>query len=156
MAANSATTAPEAFGSSLPPGPERTNLELTRRYLAAIESGVNADGSANNAHEFYSPDVIQVEYPNQFVPLGATRTLAELSAAAERGRKVIRSQRYDVLTAMAHGDRVALEVLWAGTLAIPVGKLAAGDEMLAHFGVFITFRDGLIVRQHNYDCFDPY
>ena len=49
-----------------------------------------------------------------------------------------------------------LEVLWAGTLAIPVGSLAAGDEMRAHFAVFIELRDGRIYRQRNYDCFEPF
>jgi hypothetical protein len=26
----------------------------------------------------------------------------------------------------------------------------------ARFAIFLTFRDGKIVRQHNYDCFDPW
>jgi ketosteroid isomerase-like protein len=76
--------------------------------------------------------------------------------AAERGRRVLRSQRYEVATALANGDEVALEVRWIGTLTVPVGKLAAGDPMVAHFGVFLTFREGLITRQRNYDCFDPF
>lgn len=51
---------------------------------------------------------------------------------------------------------VALEVLWEGTLAIPLGSLPVGGVMRAHFGVFLTFRDGKIVQQHNYDCFEPW
>jgi ketosteroid isomerase-like protein len=51
---------------------------------------------------------------------------------------------------------VILEVVWAGTLAIPVGSLAAGDEMRAYFAVFIALRDGRIYRQRNYDCFEPF
>ncbi len=47
-------------------------------------------------------------------------------------------------------------MLWVGILAVPVGQLNVGDEMRAHFGVFVTFRDGRIVRQRNYDCFDPF
>ena len=60
-----AASAPEAFGSHLPDGVERDNLERARRYLAAIEGSTN-------------------------------------------------------------------------------------------FGVFLTFRDGLIIRQRNYDCFQPF
>lgn len=59
-------------------------------------------------------------------------------------------------SALAFADRVALEVLWVGTLAVPVGALAEGAEMRAHFGVFLTFREGRIVRQHNYDWFEPF
>jgi hypothetical protein len=76
--------------------------------------------------------------------------------ASERGRRVLRSERYEVRTALANGNEVALEVLWVGTLAVAIGSLAPGDEMRAHFGVFLTFRDGLITRQRNYDCFDPF
>ena len=90
------------------------------------------------------------------MPNGARRTLDDMLQGAERGQKVMSAQRYQVLSSMASGDRVALEVHWAGTLAIPLGSLAAGDEMRARFGVFLDFRDGRIAAQRNYDCFDPF
>jgi ketosteroid isomerase-like protein len=153
----SATDAPEAFGSSLPAGQERDNLERARRYLAAIEADrANETSTAGSPFAFLAPDARQIEYPNQFVPKGAERDLEAMTEAAERGRRVLRSQRYEVRTALANGDEVALEILWAGTLAVAVGSLASGDEMRAHFGVFLTFRDGQITRQRNYDCFDPF
>jgi len=151
----SATDAPVAFGLALPPGTERTNLELARQYLAAIEASSSPNSSADPLR-FFAPDVIQVEYPNQFVRQGATRDLDAIVQASERGRKVVSAQRYEVHSALAYADRVALEVLWVGTLAVPVGTLAQGAEMRAHFGVFLTFRDGRILRQHNYDCFEPF
>jgi ketosteroid isomerase-like protein len=69
---------------------------------------------------------------------------------------VLREQRYDVRGVMEEGDRVALEVLWTGVLAIPVSTLAAGAEMRAHFAMFLEFRDGKIYRQRNYDCYEPW
>lgn len=36
------------------------------------------------------------------------------------------------------------------------GALAAGDEMRAHFAMFLDFEDGLIRGQRNYDCFEPF
>ena len=147
-----ATNAPEAFGSKLPSGMERDNLERARQYLAAIE-GSKAKGSP---FTFLAPDICQIEYPNQFVPKGAERDLAAMADAAERGRRVLQGQRYEVRTAVATGQEVALEVLWVGILAVAVGSLAIGDEMRANFGVFLTFRDGLITRQCNYDCFQPF
>jgi len=152
MISPTATSAPEAFASTLPPGEERSNLERARLYLAAIEAGPDA----GNPFAFLAPDIVQIEYPNQFVPKGAERDLAAMREAGERGRRVMRGQRYEVHTAIAHGSEVALEVVWVGTLAIDIGTLAAGSEMRAHFGVFLTFRDGLVVRQRNYDCFDPF
>jgi ketosteroid isomerase-like protein len=41
-------------------------------------------------------------------------------------------------------------------LGVPVGALTPGAEMRAHFAVFLDFRDGKIVRQRNYDCFEPF
>ena len=41
-------------------------------------------------------------------------------------------------------------------LAIPLGTLPAGGEMRARFAVFLQFRDGKIVSQRNYDCFEPW
>ena len=146
----SASDAPEAFGSTLPDGDERRNLEIARRYLAAVEK------QDDSLFDYLATDVEQIEYPNRLAPEGATRDLVGLREASVRGAAVMQSQRYQVLTAIANGNDVALEVIWTGVLAIPVASLGAGDEMRAHFGVFLTFRDGLIIRQRNYDCFDPF
>ena len=153
-----AASAPPSFGYQAPPrDPEReaANLETARRYLAAIE-GESAGGARGSADAFFAADVVQEEFPNRLVPTGARRDRAALREAAERGRAVLRAQRYEVRAAYAVGETVVLEVLWVGTLAIPVGSLAAGQEMRAHFAVFLEFRDGRIRRQRNYDCFEPF
>jgi ketosteroid isomerase-like protein len=53
---------------------------------------------------------------------------------------------------LAEGERVALEVEWTGTLAVPFGALPAGSQMKAYFAMFLEFREGKIVEQRNYDC----
>jgi ketosteroid isomerase-like protein len=132
--------------------PEESNLATARRYLESIERRADSEEVAG----FFAPDVIQEEFPNQLVPKGACRDLAALKEAGVRGRQVMSAQRYEVLREMASGDRVALEVLWTGTLAVPFGSIPAGGTLRAHFAVFIDFRDGRIVAQRNYDCFDPW
>jgi ketosteroid isomerase-like protein len=137
----------------MPPDSQaEANLATVRRYLAALEAGATGDALA----AFFTPDVVQEEFPNRLVPAGALRDLAALLEGAERGQLVMRSQRYEVLNTIAAGDQVALEVQWTGTLAIDLGTLAAGSEMRARFGVFLVLRDGRIARQHNYDCFEPW
>lgn len=131
---------------------EQTNLETARAYLAAVESGATGEALAR----WFTPDVVQEEFPNQLVPTGARRGLQALLDGAVRGQTVMSAQRYEVLSAIASGDRVALEVQWTGTLAIPLGSLPAGAQMRARFGVFLDFRDGRIAAQRNYDCFDPF
>jgi ketosteroid isomerase-like protein len=127
-------------------------LELTRRYFAALEAGTTGDALA----AFYAPEVVQEEFPNRLLPHGALRGLDAILRAAERGQQVMTSQRYEILRALADGDRVAVEFRWAGTLAVPVGGFAVGAEMRGRFALFMEFRDGRIVSQRNYDCFDPW
>ncbi|MBK9712019.1 MAG: nuclear transport factor 2 family protein [Kouleothrix sp.] len=127
-------------------------LALAKDYLAALDRGATGDELA----AFFTPDVVQEEFPNRLVPTGARRDLAALLDGAVRGQRVMTAQRFELLDAIVEGQRVALEVQWSGTLAISLGSLAAGDQMRARFAVFLTFRDGKIARQHNYDCFDPW
>lgn len=128
------------------------SLDIVRSYFAALEAGVVGDELA----AFFTPDVVQEEFPNRLVPAGARRDLAALLEGAVKGQKVMREQRYQVLGAIESGNQVAVEVQWTGTLAIPLGTLPAGGEMRARFAVFIELRDGKIARQRNYDCFDPW
>jgi ketosteroid isomerase-like protein len=131
---------------------ESPHVATARRYLASIEDGT----LAATYSAFFTPDFAQEEFPNRLTPGGARRDLAAVREAAERGKQVVTSQRYQVLNSVASGETVALEVQWSATLAVPVGTLPAGGEMRARFAVFLEFRDGKIARQRNYDCFDPF
>ena len=126
-------------------------LRLARDYLESIGKADELGGL-----RFFADDVIQVEFPNRLVPNGVTRDLAALREGAERGRKVMTAQRFEVVNAIASGEQVAVEAIWTGTLAVSMGSIPAGGQMRARFAIFLTFRDGKIVRQHNYDCFDPW
>lgn len=126
-------------------------LEIARSYLAAIETGDTA-----SILSFFAPDVVQEEFPNRLMPAGVTRDLAALEQSIERGVQAVRRQRYEVISALVSQNVVAIEAVWTATLAVPLGALAAGDEMRARLAIFLDFRDGLIVRQRNYDCFDSF
>ena len=128
------------------------NLDLATRYLEAIQSGMTGDELAG----FFSPDVVQEEFPNKVLPQGARRDLAAILDAATRGRAAMSSQSYRIVHAVANGDDLALEVEWEGTAAVPVGQLPAGAKMRARFAVFLQYRDGKIAAQRNYDCFEPW
>ncbi len=128
------------------------NEDTARRYFDAL--GARSDDSM--LRTFFHEQVEQVEYPNRLVPGGAKRNLADLLAASERGRQVVESERYVVKKLLAVGHCVAAELEWSATLKVPIATLAAGSVMRAHFAVFLEFADGLIVSQHNYDCFEPF
>jgi len=130
----------------------KRNLEIAREYLRAIEHGATGNALA----QFFTPDVVHQEFPNRLSPHGSRNDLAGMLAGAQRGQKVLSAQRYEIQREMETGNRVALEVIWTGTLAVPVATLPAGAQMRAQFAVFLEFRDGRIAAQRNYDCFDPW
>lgn len=128
------------------------NLATARRYLAAVAGGAIGEELA----AYYTPDVVQEEFPNRLVPNGARRGLAEMLEGAARGQQLMAAQTYDVDSALATGGQVALEVRWSGTLAIPLGSLPAGSVMRARIAIVLDFRDGKIAAQRNYDCYEPF
>jgi ketosteroid isomerase-like protein len=132
--------------------PGSSNVDVVRKYLAAIESG--ATGPALAA--FFTDDAVAEELPNRLVPNGARRDLKAILAAAEAGQRVLESQRYEIRSVLATANRIALEVRWVGILAVPLAGIAAGGEMRAQFAMFLELRDGKIAVQRNYDCFDPW
>lgn len=131
---------------------EERNLSVVRSYLAAIEAGATGDALAR----FFAPDATQVELPNRLNPQGAQSDLATILARADQGRKVLKSQSFEVKSETVQGARVAIEAVWTGVLAVPLGALAAGATLRAHFAMFFELADGRILTQRNYDCFEPW
>jgi ketosteroid isomerase-like protein len=125
-------------------------LDIVRRYFDALEAG-----RVDDAMTAFAPEVVQIELPNALKPKGDRRDLHQLRADAERGAQLLRWQRYAMKSALAEGDKLALEVDWEGELAVPLGSLAAGDKMRVQSAMFFEFAGDLIVRQTNYDCFLP-
>lgn len=131
---------------------EEKNLASVRAYFEAFRSG-----ESDALGKFYHEDAVQEEFPNQFTPEGATRGVMELREAAERGRRAMASQEFEIVRAFATGPTVVVEATWKGVLAVPLGEdTPAGTVMRARFAQFYEFRDGKISFQRNYDCFYPW
>jgi ketosteroid isomerase-like protein len=131
--------------------PTETILDKVRRYLKAIE-----DGDATSVLNLFSPDAVLEQLPNRIYPNGLLSPVARVSEAFEKGRKIFARQTYEITKEVVNGNTIALEVLWTGTLAIPFGTLAVGNQMRCHSAMFLEFRDGKITAQRNYDCFEPW
>jgi predicted ester cyclase len=96
------------------------------------------------------------QLPNRIYPNGVRSGVSRMAEAFEKGRKLLSSQTYKITNHVVNGERVALEVLWIGKLAVPFGSLPAGSEIRAYSAMFFEFKDGKIVSQRNYDCFEPW
>jgi predicted ester cyclase len=126
------------------------NLALARQYLKTIESG----GTVDEVAQFFASEVILEIFPSRFFPAGSRVNLEGMRSAAERGKKVMASQSYEIKNALAGGDQVALEVEFLGTLLVPFQHLPTGGQMRAPVAIFLTFKNGKITSQRNYDCYD--
>jgi ketosteroid isomerase-like protein len=126
-----------------------SRADIVRAYLKAVED-------RGDSFAFFTEDAVQEEFPNALVPNGARRTVADLRAANARGRGVMRSETYEVVSLVERGDLVACEVLWRGVMEVPLRTLKPGDAMKARFAVFFEFQGDKIRRQRNYDCFEPF
>lgn len=128
------------------------NEERARAYLHAIESRASEEEMVS----FFSPGVTLTQYPNRLVPKVVQSTLADMMRESVQGKKALSRQTYTIRNAVASGAWVAMQVDWEGVLAVAVAGLEAGSTMRAWFAMFLEFRDGKIVRQANYDCFEPW
>jgi ketosteroid isomerase-like protein len=128
-----------------------TNLEKVARYLRSIENGDFA-----YIADLFSPDSVVEQLPNRIYPNGIKSGVSSMAEAFEKGRKLLSSQSYELKSCVADGDKLSVEVLWTGTLAAAFGSLAPGSRMRAHSAMFFQFKDGKIVSQRNYDCFEPW
>lgn len=129
---------------------EPANLTAARRYLRLLEAWDLA-----GMMSMYATDVVQIEFPNRVHREGLGRDRDAIIADAEKVRRRFVRQSYDVVDALADGDSVALEVVWRGELAEPLGGRPAGTELVVHSAIFLEFRNGRIVSHRNYDCHQP-
>jgi hypothetical protein len=126
----------------------RDHLDLLRELYAAVSAGTDVA-------RFWHPDAEQIEYPSLLRPAGHRRPLAELLAAGELGRQVITGQHYDVRNALEQDDRAAVQLTWTATVVQDLPGVPAGTRLTAHVAAFYEFRDGLVLRQSSYDCYEP-
>lgn len=131
---------------------ENANVETIRAYLAALAEGAVGDA----LRPFFTDDALQTELPNRLNPTGGQSDLETLLRRSEQGKQLLSAQTYDIRSIVAREDRVAVEAMWTGTLAVPLGTLAAGSMMKAHFAMFFELESNRIRRQRNYDCFEPW
>jgi ketosteroid isomerase-like protein len=129
-----------------------TNIDIARHYLALLTDPAS---TAQQLDAVLHAEITVEEAPNLVAPMGRTRDHRAIHEGFARSKGLLTEQEYRIESAVEIGDRVILEVGWRGVLAQGFGKVAAGTEMRARCAMFLQFRDGKIVSQRNYDCYEP-
>lgn len=125
--------------------------EYLRRMYRAIAASAQGDELA----AFFHPDAEQIEYPSLMRPDGHRRGLAEMREGAVAGARLLADQHYDVHTVIEDADSVAVQLTWTATTAADLGALPAGTALVSHVAALYLFREGLVLRQSSYDCYEP-
>ncbi len=129
---------------------EEKNRQHVLSYLDALANGATGDALS----KFFTTDAVQIEFPNTLNPNGGQSDLATILLRAEQGQKLLEKQTYEIRSELAEGSKVAVEAVWTGILAAPMGDLKPGSAIKAYFAIHFEMRDGLIAVQRNYDCFE--
>jgi ketosteroid isomerase-like protein len=125
---------------------------VVERYLALI---ADPDAELKQIEALLDPDVRFLERPNLVSPRGSERDRAQMLTSVEAGRRLLRDQRFEVIDHLVDGDRVTSRVVWTGTIAVDAPPYAAESELRAHSSMHFTPREGRIIHQENFDCFEP-
>ena len=129
-----------------------TTLQFANRY---IEFCNDPNGTAAGLKEFYAEDMEWQEMPHRFAPTGRKNDFAGLQQAFTSGQKLMAEQRYILHDVVAGDDAAALQLSWEMTLAQDMGDLSAGDKLSGKLAIFFRVKDGKIIQQTDYLCYDP-
>lgn len=128
-------------------------FEKIERYLKLIES---FESRSQFFEPLLHPDFIQVELPNLLNKKGQTSKRSEIFDRLESSKKILVKQSFKIESYIEKGDRAAAEAVWEGTMAIDLGSLKKGQTLKAFFCMVFEFKEGKIIKQKNYDCFEAF
>lgn len=124
--------------------------------VTALYRALEAGKQGAELSELFTDDMVMVERPNLIKPTGARATRSHMLANSAAGASLLSRQKFDVHSAISHGDTVIVRLLWTGTIARDVAPFHAGQELTAHVAQFIQLKDGQIASIETYDCYEPF
>lgn len=127
--------------------------DVARRYYAVVS---DLGSTAEDLRPLLSPGLRVVEHPNLVTPAGAVRDLEATLVGFERGKALLREQRFTVHEVLAEGPRVAVRATWLGVVGRDLGPFREGQDLVAEVAALLTVRDGQVVDHETFDCYRPF
>lgn len=124
-----------------------------RRYYDVV---ADLSSGAEDLQPLLAPDLHVTEHPNPISPNGGVRDRDATIQGFLAGKNLLREQSFDVHEIVVAGDRAAARLTWRGVVGVDAGPLVAGQELVAEIASFLTVRDGQVVEQETYDCYQPF
>lgn len=136
----------------MPSEEEKRNLQLARQYIELV---ADPSSTLDDLRPLLDEQIVWREMPNRFAPTGRISDFSTAAASFQKGRELVPEQTYIIRHAIASGETVAMEISWTGLVGKEIGPFAAGTHLSAELATFLRFRDGKIVSQTDYLCYDP-
>lgn len=131
-----------------------TQLPTIIRFLALSEA-LETDPAAYA--QVLHPEVEQIEYPNLLNKTLQRRTFSEILDNIRAGRELLLDPHFELHHTHTGPDgRIVVEAHWHATLANDIGPLLRGQQLSAEFCMIFELRDGKIIQQRTYNCFEPF
>jgi ketosteroid isomerase-like protein len=125
---------------------------VVRRYYEVV---ADLSSDVDDLEPLLAPEFRLTEHPNAISPNGAVRNRDATIAGFMAGKNLLREQSFDVHEIVVAGDRAAARLTWRGVVGVDAGPLAVGQELVAEIASFLTVRDGRVVDQETFDCYEP-
>jgi ketosteroid isomerase-like protein len=125
---------------------------VVRRYYEIV---ADLDSPPEALLNVLDPAVRITEHPNAINPRATVRDRDGAVAAFAAGKSLLSAQAFDVLEAVASGERVAVRATWRGTIGTGTDALPAGTQLVAHVAAWVTVADGRIREHETFDCYEP-
>ena len=131
---------------------ENENYHLVERYFELLN---NSASTLRDLKSFLHNEIVWQEMPNRFAPTGRINKYDEIMTTWEKGREFLPQQKFILRRAIVSADIAVLEFSWRGIISKTLAGLSAGTELSGHVASVLQFRDGQIVSQTDYPCYDP-
>lgn len=128
-----------------------TVASVVRRYYDTV---ADLRSTEEDLLRLLDEKVRVIERPNLTAPRGATRDLADTVRGFRAGKALLSQQAIDVHEVLVDHDRAAVRATWRGVVGVDTGPYHAGQALVAHTAALFTVRNGLVVEQETFDCFE--
>lgn len=129
------------------------NVQAFLQFLSLIEK---LEDNAALYEAFLHPDIQFIEYPNPVNKQGQTRGLQDFFEGMKLAKTTLLEQRYDIIEVLEAGDKLVIECRWSGTMAKEAGSQEEGQKLLAYICMIIICKEGKIVSQRSYNCYEAF
>jgi len=69
---------------------------------------------------------------------------------------ILSKQNYEIIGFVDCDEKITVEKIWTGTMAIDAGNLKKGQQLKAYICAVVEFKEGKLYRHRSYDCYEPF